>query len=291
MLVVTTPTGKIGRHVVQNLLDAGETVRVIVRDPAKLAATVRDRVEVVEGSHADASVVTRAFDGAEAVFWLVAPDPASMAEHAYVEFARPAAEALRRCGVARVVAVSALGRGTPWQDRAGLVTGALQMVDVLRESGAAVRGLALPAFMETALQQVDAIRAGQMFGPVDADRKVPHTATRDSAAAAARLLADRSWTGQQDVAVLGPEELSYADLAAIMSDVLGRAVRYQQVPFEASKAQLLEHGMSEAFAQGYIDMMRAKNEGMDEVRRSDAIIGPTTFRKWAEEALKPAVLG
>lgn len=36
MIVVTTPTGNIGRHVVRHLLDAGETVRVIARDPAKL---------------------------------------------------------------------------------------------------------------------------------------------------------------------------------------------------------------------------------------------------------------
>ena len=292
MIVVTTPTGKIGHHVVQHLLDAGEAVRVIARDPGKLTQAVRDRVEVVPGSHGDAAVVDRAFEGAEAVFWLVAPDPATMVEQSYVEFTRPAAEAIRRRGVPRVVAVTALGRGTKWQDKAGLVTGAIRMVDLLNESGAAVRGLALPAFMDNALQQVDAIKAGQMFGPVEPGKKLPHTATRDSGAAAAQLLQDRSWTGQEDVAVLGPEDLSYGELAAIISDVLGREVRYTQVPFDAFKAQLLGHGMSDAFAQGYADMMRAKNEGMDNVAPgSFAITGPTTFRQWAEEELKPAVLG
>ncbi len=292
MIVVTTPTGKIGRHVVQHLLDAGEQVRVIARDPGKLPPSVRDRAEVVEGSHADAAVVDRAFEDAEAVFWLVAPDPTTLVEQSYVDFARPAAEAIRRFHIPRVVAVSTLGRGTRWQDRAGLVTGAIRMVDLLNESGAAVRGLALPAFMDNALQQVDAIRAGKMFGPVDPDRKLPHTATRDSGAAAAALLRDRTWTGQEDVAVLGPEELSYAELAAITADVLGREVRYQQVPFEASKAQLLGFGMSEGFAQGYVDMMRAKNEGMDNAApRSSGTIGATSFRQWAEQELKPVVLG
>ena len=292
MIVVTTPTGKIGHRVVQDLLDAGEKVRVVARDPNKLPRAVRDRVEIVEGSHVDAAVVDRAFDGAEAVFWLVAPDPAHMTERSYVEFAEPAVGAIRRRGVARVVAVAALGRGTAWQDKAGLVTGAIRMVDSLNESGAAVRGLALPAFMENALQQLDAIKGGRMFGPVDPDKKVPHTATRDAGAAAARLLRDRSWTDQEDVPVLGPEDLSYAELAAIVSDVLGREVRYQQVSFDALKAQLIGHGMSDAFAQGYVDMMRAKNEGMDNVTaRTSANTGPTTFRQWAEEELKPAVLG
>ncbi len=168
----------------------------------------------------------------------------------------------------------------------------MRMVDLLGESGAAVRGLAMPGFMENALQQAGAIRQGQMFGPLDPDKKVPHTATRDMGAAAARLLRDRSWTGQEDVPLLGPEDLSFNDVAAIISEVLGREVRYQQVSFDGFKAQLMDRGMSEAFAQGYVDMMRAKNEGMDNAApRTPANMGPTTFRQWAEEELKPVVLG
>ena len=41
MIVVTTPTGHIGAKLLEELLDAGETVRVIVRDPAKLPARHR----------------------------------------------------------------------------------------------------------------------------------------------------------------------------------------------------------------------------------------------------------
>ncbi len=292
MIVISTPTGNIGRHVVRHLLDAGEKIRVVARDPGKLPEAVRARVEVAEGSHGDAAVVDRAFAGAEAVFWLAPPNSSETLDGSYLDFTRPAAEAIRRCGIARVVVVGALGRGTQWQDRAGLVTASIRMVDLLNDTGAAVRCLAMPAFMENALQQADAINQGRMFGPLDPDKKVPHTATRDMGAAAARLLRDRSWTGQADVPLLGPEDLSYDDIAAIVSEVLGREVRYQQVPFDRSKAQLLERGMSEAFAQGYVDMMRAKNEGMDNVTaRTTANTGPTTFRQWAEEELKPAVLG
>lgn len=53
---------------------AGEELRVIVRDPARLPVAVRGRVEVVTGSHAEAEVLDRAFEGADAVFWLVPPD-------------------------------------------------------------------------------------------------------------------------------------------------------------------------------------------------------------------------
>ena len=292
MIVVTTPTGNIGRHVVQHLLDAGEAVRVVAREAAKLPQGVRDRAEVVEGSHGDAAVVDRAFQGAAAVFWLCPPTPSATPQAQTVEFTGAGAEAIRRYGVPRVVAATTLGRGTAWEGRAGMATASIRMVDLLRGTGAAVRGLALPAFMDNALQQVSAIRDGVMSGAIDPDRKLPHTVTRDTAAAAAGLLRDRSWDGQEDVPVLGPEELSYGDLAAIVSEVVGREVHYQHVPFERLEAQLGERGMNPTFVEAYIDMLRAKDEGMDNVApRDSAIIGPTTFRRWAEDVLKPAVNG
>ncbi|WP_436018052.1 NAD(P)H-binding protein [Phenylobacterium sp. LjRoot219] len=75
MIVVTAPTGNIGDQVVQNLLNLNAPVRVIVRDPTHLAKEVRDRTQVVNGSHGDAGVVNEAFSGADAVFWLTPPDP------------------------------------------------------------------------------------------------------------------------------------------------------------------------------------------------------------------------
>jgi hypothetical protein len=49
-------------------------------------------------------------------------------------------------------------------------------------------------------------------------------------------------------------------------------------------------GMSEAFATGYAEMMKAKNEGLDNsVSRSVAAATPTTFRQWCETVLKPDI--
>ena len=123
------------------------------------------------------------------------------------------------------------------------------------------------------------------------DRKVPTCATRDIAAVAARLLLDPSWSGQASVPVLGPEDLSGDDMAQIMSEVLGKPVRFQQVPVEGFRAMLTGHGMSEAMAQGMVDMMVAKNEGLDNAEpRTPQSTTPTSFRQWCEEVLKPAIL-
>lgn len=129
------------------------------------------------------------------------------------------------------------------------------------------------------------------FSPISGDRKLPTCATRDIAAAAARLLLDQSWSGQDSVPVLGPEDLSFNDMAQIMSDVLGRLVRFQQIPGEAIKARLTEQGMSEAMAQASLVMMVAKNEGLDNAEpRTPQATTPTTFRQWCEEVLRAAVL-
>ena len=78
------------------------------------------------------------------MFWLAPPDSTKTLEEAWLDFTRPAAEAIRRHAVPRVVSITALGRGTPWQNRAGPVTASIRMDDMLMESGAAFRGLAMP---------------------------------------------------------------------------------------------------------------------------------------------------
>jgi uncharacterized protein YbjT (DUF2867 family) len=292
MIVITAPAGQIGSQVLGNLLDSGEELRVIVRNPAELPASVRKGLDIVEGSHGDAAVVDKAFSDADAVFWLAPPDPhAPSVKAAFVGFTRPAAEAFTRHGVGRVVAVSALGRGTPWADLAGYVTGSLAMDDLIASTGVAFRALCNPSFMDNTARQAASIRdQGLFFSPIAGDRKLPTIATRDIAAAAARLLLDPSWSGAGEVPLLGPEDLSFNDMAEIMSEVLGKEVRFQRTAFEAYKERFVSFGMSDAMAQGMTDMAWAKNEGLDNgVQRTPENSTPTSFRQWAGEALKSAV--
>jgi uncharacterized protein YbjT (DUF2867 family) len=293
MIVITTPTGDIGHQVVENVLAADEPVRVIARDSSRLAASIRARVDVVEGSHGDAEVVNRAFEGADSVFWLVPPDFRSSSVAArYVEFTQPACEAFKSHGVDRVVAVSALGRGSGLEASAGLVTASLAMDDQIRDTGVSYRALTMPSFMDNMLRQVEAIKnAGMFFSPVSADLKAPTCATRDIASVAARLLLDHSWSGQESAPLLGPEDLSNREMAQIISQVLERPVGFQQVPIEAFRTQMLERGASAAMTNGMVEMMVAKDRGLDNAEpRTPESTTPTSFRQWCMEVLKPAVL-
>ncbi|MEV4539959.1 NAD(P)H-binding protein [Asanoa sp. NPDC049518] len=292
MIVVTGATGKIGSRLVQDLLAAGAAVRVVVRDPARLAPGVAERVEIVRGSHADPAVVADAFAGAGAVFWLVQANPrAESVDAAYSGFARPAVEAFTSSGVGRVVGVSALGRGTPVAGRAGHVTATLAMDDLIAATGVPYRALTMPSFMDNTLWQAASIVAqGVFYGPSRPDLPAPAVATRDIAAVAARLLRDDTWTGFEEVPVLGPADLTYDEMAVIISEVLGRPVRYEQIPGEAYKESAMKAGTSEPMAQGLLDMALAKDNGLDKgVTRTPELSTPTTFRQWCVEVLRPAV--
>jgi uncharacterized protein YbjT (DUF2867 family) len=293
MIIITAPTGNIGHQVLEHLLGSGEPIRVIARDPTRISPQARQRVEVVPGSHGDADVVNKAFAGADAVFWLVPPDPhADSVEAAFVDFSRPACESFASQGIKRVVGVSALGRGTPWAANAGLVTASLATDDLIASTGVSYRALTMPSFMDNLLRQVEAIkRQGMFFSPISGDRKLPSCATRDIAAVAAKLLLDPSWSGQGSVPVLGPEDLSFHDMAQILSQVLGRPVRFQQIPGDILKARLTGSGMSEAMARGMVEMALAKDQGLDNAEpRTPQATTPTSFRQWCEEVLKPALL-
>ena len=165
------------------------------------------------------------------------------------------------------------------------------MDDLLAATGAHFRALAMPSFMDNLLRQKDAIRGqGMFFGTISPDHRSPTCATRDIAEAAARFLLDPSWTGQAEAPVLGPEDLSPDDMAQILSEVLGKPVRYQQTTLDAFKDQLHKGGMSPAFIQGYADMMSAKERGLDDaVARTPETSTPTSFREWCEGVLKPAL--
>jgi uncharacterized protein YbjT (DUF2867 family) len=181
---------------------------------------------------------------------------------------------LRRVGVDRSLAGSA-------SPVAALIAGV----------GVAYRALTNPSFMDNIVRQAESIKnQGMFFSPIAGDRKLPAVATRDIASTASRLLLDTSWSGVEEVPLLGPEDLSFHDMAEIISDVLGKKVRFQQTTFEAYKERFVGFGMSEAMAQGMTDTAAAKSDGIDNtVPRTRENSTPTSFRQWCEEVLKPAV--
>jgi uncharacterized protein YbjT (DUF2867 family) len=285
MIVITTPTGNIGSEILSSLTAAGAPVRAIARDPSKLPSGV----DAVAGTHDDPAVLDAALaDGADALFLLVPPDrTAPDVDAHYVRFGRAAAEAVARHGVPRVVMVSSYGRGI--ERDAGVLSSAVVMEAEVNASGAATRALRPPYFMENLLHLVQPLRAGVLPMAWDVDVPLPTVATRDIAAAATSLLMDSSWTGQEGVAVVGPDDLTPPGIAAELSEALGHDIALRPITVEDERAAMLQHGASPAFADAYAQMLEAQNRGVYEADTPPTHRAPTSLRAWATRHLAPAL--
>jgi len=289
VIVVTGPTGNIGSRLVPQLLQRGEKVRVIARNPAKLPLGVQSQVEVIEGSASDVKVLNRAFEGAERLFWLIPPpfNAPDVLDH-FMSFAGAAARAIKAQGVQRVVAVSGL-YGRRGEASNNVSSGPVE--DLFRDAVSNFCALQCASFMDNVARQVMPIRAeGMFFQPLKADVKIPYVATRDVATTAESLLLDESWTGHRFLSVMGPEDLSCNDMARIMSEVLGKSVGYHQISDAAFKAQMIRSGASTAVAEFVAGLLaEAAENPYGAGCRTPESTTPYSFREWCTDVLKPAV--
>jgi len=288
-ILVTTPTGNIGRRVLAELLAPEFSVRVLARNPSRLPEDIRDQIEVVHGSTDDAAALRRALDGVEALFWCV--PPASLQEtdlrgH-YERFARAGCQAIGEAGTPRVVTISAAGKGLA--RNAGPISGLHAMEDILNESGAAIRHLRCGAFMENFLRQSQPIcEHGILSLPMPGHIAIPMAAVTDIADVALRWLVRRDWAGITSVAVHGPEDLSYNQAVAIIEQVLERPVRYQEMPADDYVQSLVRSGASVQCARGLAAMFAELSRGIIRAEpRTPQSTTPTTLAAWTERELLP----
>ncbi|MEZ4297795.1 MAG: NAD(P)H-binding protein [Polyangiaceae bacterium] len=289
-IVVNTPTGNIGRALVELLLARGAEVTLIARTPDKVRDLESRGARVVQGSIDDAAVVERALEGASALFWLTPPAARPDWLEWGVGAAKKAAEAARRRDVKRIVILSSLGaqagRGT------GPVSSLLEIEDAFRAVAPDVIALRAGFFMENLLRSVDTIAAtGTLFAPFPPDAKAPTVATKDIAAVAAEELVQRGG-GHRIRGVHGPADLSSAEQAAILSEVLHTPIAYVQVPVEAVEKGMRDAGMPDFAVSMFGEMYRSILSGkmVSAEPRSPETTTPTTFAEFARDVVRPAIL-
>jgi uncharacterized protein YbjT (DUF2867 family) len=286
-IVITTPTGNIGKHALQQLLQAGADVSVIVRQPEKLSDSIRSRVKIYQGSLTDSDLVTKAFRGAKAALWVTPPSlthPDVAAYHS--ELGAVAAKAIKESKIPYVVNVSSTGAH---QENAGPISG---LADVERQMNAVVENIVhlRPGFfMENFLQQIEPIKNdGAIYEPLPGDIPYPIIATQDIGAVAARLLLETNWRGRQVRGLHGPADLTFADAAEILSDAIGRPVKYVQITPDQAYQAFLGMGASPGFAKALVEMYQAlsRPQAIAESRTPETTT-PTTLREWSDKVFRP----
>jgi uncharacterized protein YbjT (DUF2867 family) len=288
-IVTSTPTGHVGSRVVQLLLQAGVRPTVLVRDPARLDPQMLDLVDIRQGDQGDADFVCAATEGADALFWV---DPTDFgAEDANAEslrLGRISAAAVRRNKIPRIIFQSSVGAEK--RHGAGLIDGLAGVEELLNDTDGGVLILRCGYFFTNLLPAIDELRSGVLTTTMTPEAPMPWVDPRDIGdVVAARLLAT-DWAGHQVQAVHGPTDLSYTEVADILTDACDRRISVQVQSDEQARKSLLAAGMSETTADGVVAMTSGLREGfVPEQFRGIITTTPTTLGQWAYQNLRPAM--
>jgi putative NADH-flavin reductase len=105
-LTIFGASGKTGRHLIEQALEAGHTVTAVVRDPARLPVR-HDRLEVVTADVGDPAAIGPAVAVADAVISALGPRPPRNRSSIMSAATASILHAMRAAGTSRVVVVSA----------------------------------------------------------------------------------------------------------------------------------------------------------------------------------------
>jgi NAD(P)H dehydrogenase (quinone) len=270
MHAITGISGKVGGALAGALLEAGQPVRAVVRNPRNGTQWAARGCEVAIAAMTDADALGQAFEGAEGVFILPPSefDPAPGFPEAR-EVIDAVISALTRARPRKVVCLSTIGAQA---EQVNLLTQRTLME-------AALGGLSIPVaflrpgwFMENIACDVPSARdegvIRSFLQPLD--KAIPMVATEDVGRVAAHMLRE-DWHGKRVVELEGPERVSPVDIAQAFSQILGRPVHAEAVARETWGALFKSQGMKDPMPR--IQMLDGFNEGwIDFEERGDAII-------------------
>ncbi len=283
-IAVTTPNGNVGHHLTRMLVRAGIRPLLLTRHPEQISQELTPYVDVARADSQNADEVVEATRGVNAIYWV---DPSVMSEDPLADYAR-ATEALMRAvaenGIGRVVFQSSVGAEK--RHGAGEIDGLAATEVALDELDTDVTHLRCGYFFTNLLLDVESLRAGRLTTVLPLDAPMAWVAPRDIAGVAALTLLNREWTGHRVQAVHGPEDLSWSQVAGILTQELGRDVNVERVADEVMRQQYVDAGMLGAMADAVLGMSTGlRDDFTPEQERSVVTTTPTTLRAWVREEL------
>lgn len=284
-IAVTTPTGNVGSRVTRLLVQAGERPTLLLRDAGRLTPELRDHCDIHELDQGDPEAVVRATSGVTALYWVNPPTTDEDPVAGHLRMGESAATAVRENGIPRVVFQSSVGA----EARTGFgdIDGLGRTEELLDATDADVTHLRCGYFFTNLLLDLDAVRAGRVGSTLPVDHRMPWVSPRDIGdVAAVRLLAPH-WIGRHTLGVHGPADLSFAEVAGILSEVLGRDINATRIPEEAAAEGLRGAGLSEARIAAILGMSRGQRGFTPENPRELVTTTPTTLGAWAQAVLQP----
>lgn len=257
MIVILGATGKVGSEVVRQLQAAQQPFRALAHSERSAQLLASRGGAVVRGSFDDPATLALAFQGAEKVFLLTPPRP----DQAQVEQA--IIDAAKRASIRQIVKLSSFG-----VDAAALFAQLHKPVETyLKASGVPYTILQAQQFMQNFQESdLETLHHQQAIINPAGEVAISFVDTRDVAALAVAALTSDGHENQT-YEVTGPAALTYGQIAALFTQRLGRAIRYQVIEPELFRAGLVEHGLDPWFAALTTELFTYFGENPEDARR------------------------
>ncbi|MBI5642334.1 MAG: SDR family oxidoreductase [Deltaproteobacteria bacterium] len=237
IILVSGATGTVGAYVVSELAKKGLKVRAGVHTPVKTTHIKWPNVEFVQLDYGKEDTIKAAFKGVEK-FYLLTPFIPEQ-----VEIAKLLVDSAKAAGVKYIVKQSGMGA----EVEPGITVGRLhrQAEIYIEKSGIAYTFLRPNFFMQNFINFYrGTIRnESKIYLPLG-DGRVSYIDARDIGSVASEVLTREDYKGKA-LTLTGPEALSAKDAAMLFSKSIGRVISYVDVPEDAARKSMTEHGMSE----------------------------------------------
>ena len=227
-IAVTGATGTIGRLTTEHLVGAGHRPRLLAPRPDRLATDLQTAV----CSYADAAGTQAALEGVDVVLFVSGREDADRLDQ-HRTFATAAADA----GVRHVVYTSFVGASPTSTFTLGRDHAATE--EAIRGTGVTWTMLRDNFYSEVFPLFAD--DEGVIRGPAG-DGRVAAVSQRDVAAVAAHVLADPERHAGATYDLTGPEALSLAEIADVLTAVTGRPHRYEEETVHQARASRASYG-------------------------------------------------
>lgn len=271
-ILVTGATGRVGKELVEQLLDRGAQVRVLVRDKNKVAH-LGDRVEIAVGDLDKPETLAEAMQGVEKLYF-VTYHSGQVAD---------LVEAAKKAGVRHIVKQSSteaersIGLGRLHRDQEELIKGSGMAWTIIRPS----------MFMtQTIRWWAASIKSRSAVYFPGGKGKVRAIDPRDVAAMACTVLTQPGHEGSI-YAVTGPESLTVAEMVGIIGKVLGRRIRYISIPPAFAAIWLRRNGLSKELVKALVQTFEAlrRNEYATVTEDVERVTGhkPRGYEAWCRE--------
>jgi uncharacterized protein YbjT (DUF2867 family) len=292
MIVITGATGNTGKPAAEALLAKDAKVRVIGRDAKKLEPLVQKGAEAFVGNAEDAASMTKAFQGASAVYLMIPADISQPDIRGYQERVSDAyAAAVANAHVNYAVTLSSLG--AEHAEKTGPIVGLHNMEQKMnRIAGLNVLHLRPGFFMENLFMSIAPLRSmGSLPGGLPGDVPIAMIAAQDIGVYAATRLAARDFSGTSVQELLGQRDVTMKETASIVGKAIGKPdLAYMQVPFMMLEPALVQMGLPKSTAALFIEMWKGGAAGLiaPQEQRSAKNTTPTTLESFVAEVFAPA---